>query len=301
MWKKLITLAAGLACLAAPTRAQKTFTTPEDARDALIQAAKSGPEAIRTLMGPDSADILRTGDAIEDKNILAEFNQRCAEKVVLQRDDMNPHQVELEMGNDGWPFPIPLVEKNGTWHFDIKEGKAEIRRRIIGNNELDAIDVCQGYVDAQQRYAETDWKGDGVHQYAQRIVSTAGKKDGLYWPGPDSPVAEAFARAFSQGYTTNDKTKPFRGYYYKILLAQGPDAKDGAEEYLAHGYMIGGFALVAWPAEYRVSGIKTFIVNQDGIVFEKDLGPQTAALAKGMTKFNPDESWDVSPEDASDN
>ena len=284
----------GAAGLMAQPQGVKTFATPEEARDALLQAANSGIDAARTLFGPASADIVRTGDEVEDANLVKEFNRRAAEKTALDPDETDPYFVTLLLGNDEFPFAIPLVRKSGRWYWDIQEGKAEIRRRVIGGNELDAIEVCRGYVEAQEMYAEKDWDGNGVVEYAQKIVSTEGKKDGLYWPGEDSPVAENFAKAVAQGYAALGKG--YHGYLYKVLLAQGPDAKDGAQDYLAHGLMIGGFALVAWPAAYGVSGIMTFIVNQDGVVYEKDLGSRTAELAKAMTKFNPDKTWQASPD-----
>jgi hypothetical protein len=286
-----IALLAGAALLVAQPQGTKTYATPEEARDALVQAAASGMDAVKTLLGPGSADIVRTGDAVQDKKIVADFSRRAAEKTQLEPQPLNPNHVTLLLGNEEWPFAIPLVSKNGRWYFDLQEGKAELRRRVIGANELDAIQVCRGYVEAQQMYAEKDWDGNGVLEYAQKIASAEGKKDGLYWPGEDSPVAENFAKSAAQGYGTPGSGKGYHGYTYKILLSQGPDAQDGAQDYVVHGLMIGGFALVAWPVEYGVSGIMTFIVNQDGVVYEKDLGAQTGVLAKAMTKFNPDKSW----------
>jgi hypothetical protein len=290
-------LIAGVPLLLAQTGAPTTFATPEEARDALVQAAKSGLDAVRTLFGPGAADVVRTGDDVQDKIVLERFNRLAAEKAQLEPDPMNPDRISLALGVVEWPFAIPLVRKNGRWFFDIKEGKAEIRRRVIGGNELDAIQVCRGFVEAQQIYARTDWQGAGVLQYARKIFSAPGKKDGLYWPGDDSPVAEAFARAVAEGYTQGSTPKPFHGYYFKMLMRQGPAAIGGEMEYLVHSLMIGGYALIAWPADYGVSGIKTFIVNQDGVVYEKDLGPQTSPLAKAITRFNPDKSWDVVPDD----
>jgi hypothetical protein len=231
-----------------------------------------------------------------DKNLVDRFNRRASEKIQLQPDEMNPGRIVLLLGSEELPFAIPLVRKNGRWSFDIQEGKAEIRYRAIGGNELDAIQICRGYVEAQQDYAETDWVGKGIAQYARHIVSNPGKKDGLYWPGNDSPVADGFARAAAEGYSAvAGRRQPYHGYFFKVLLAQGPNAEGGARDYVIQGLMIGGFALVAWPAHYGVLGIKTFIVNQDEVVYEKDLGPQTAAIADAMTKFNPDPSWQVSP------
>jgi hypothetical protein len=261
-----------------------------------VKAAAGGVEAVRDLFGPSAAGIVRTGDAVHDKQVLEEFQRRAAEKSKLEPDQMNPDRVTLLIGAEEWPFAVPIVRKNGRWLFDIVEGKAEIRRRIIGGNELDTIQVCKGYVEAQQTYAETDWDKNGVLEYAKKIVSTDGKKDGLYWPGDDSPVAANFAKAAAQGYGPSNAAKGYHGYHYRVLLAQGPEATGGAQDYVAHGLMIGGFALVAWPVEYGVSGIMTFLVNQDGVVYQKDLGAQTSALAKAITKFNPDKSWSVAPE-----
>ena len=287
-----ITLLAGAILLCAQPAGPKTYATPEEARDALVQAAKNGLDAVRDLLGPTSTDILRTGDPVQDQTALDKFNQRAAQKTKLEADPMNPDQVTLLLGDEEFPFAVPLERKDGRWYFDVQEGKAEIRRRVIGQNELDAIEVCRGYVEAQEDYAEGDWDGKGVHQYAQKIASSPGKKDGLYWDGEDSPVAAAFAKAASQGYSAPSSAgKGYHGYMYKVLLSQGPDAEGGAQDYVVHGLMIGGFALVAWPAEYGVSGIMTFIVNQDGVVYEKDLGTHTNAAVKAMTRFNPDKTW----------
>jgi hypothetical protein len=296
-----LTLIAGVALFGAKAAGPKTFGTPEDARDALLRAAANGLEAVRTLFGSSSADILRTGDEVQDKGLLERFNRRATEKTQLAADAMDPNRITLLIGAEEWPFAIPLVRNNGRWFFDIQEGKLEIRRRTIGGNELNAIEICLGYVGAQRRYAETDRDGDRILEYAGKIASTQGKKDGLYWPGEDSPVAAGFAKAAAEGYAAPNSTRQaYHGYFYRILLAQGPDAVDGARDYVVRGSMIGGFAMVAWPAEYGVSGIKTFIVNQDGVVYEKDLGPRTASLAAAIAKFNPDPSWEISPEPPSD-
>jgi hypothetical protein len=277
----------------------KTFSSPEEARDTLITAAKEGYEQIRAVFGGGSTHILRTGDEVQDKNILTKFNEFVGEKVELEHSEWDPNRVTLLVGKVDWPFPIPLVKnKAGGWYWDIAEGKQEIRRRTIGANELNAMEICRGYVEAQRQYAEEDRDGNGIVEYASRIFSSEGKKDGLYWPGDDSPVAANFAKAVAEGYSrSSEGPKPFHGYYYKILLGQGPAAESGTQDYLIQKLMIGGFALVAWPAEYGVSGIMTFIVNQDGVVYEKDLGPSTRTVAKAMTRFNPDKTWRVAPED----
>ena len=203
-----------------------TFNTAEEARDALIRAADQGPDAVRALFGPGSAEILRTGDAVEDKQVLLRFKQLAAEKAVLEADPVNPDRMRLLIGTIEWPMAVPLVRKGGRWSFDIQEGKAEIRRRTIGGNELDTIEICRGYVEAQQTYTETDWDGNGVLEYAKKIISSEGKKDGLYWPGGGSPVAAGFAKAVAQGYTasTGGARQPYHGYLYKVLMAQGPEA-----------------------------------------------------------------------------
>jgi len=292
----LIIFLTGAALLNAQVApAPKTFATPEVARDALVQAAAKGLTELRELMGPGSSDILTTGDPVEDKNLLGQFTRRVAEKAQIESDAMNPERVTVAIGNEEWPFAVPIVKKNGRWSFDAKEGRAEIRRRIVGANELDAIEVCRGYVEAQEQYASKDWDGNGVLEYAKKIASTPGKKDGLYWPGEDSPIGEAIARAISQGYTSGSQS--YHGYRYKVLLAQGPAAIDGEQDYLVHGLMIGGFALVAWPTEYGTSGIMTFIVNQDGSVYQKDLGSGTTAMAGQIAKFNPDKTWTLVPDD----
>jgi hypothetical protein len=299
MINRLILTLLGAALLVAQTGGPATFNTPEEARDALMQAADKGRDSLIALFGPGSEGIVRTGDEVEDRNVVARFKQLAAEKTVLEPDSTNPDRVTLLIGTIEWPLAVPIVRKGGRWSFDIQEGKAEIRRRTIGGNELDAIQICRGYVEAQESYAEEDRDGNGELEYAKKIVSSEGKKDGLYWPGEDSPVAAGFAKAAAQGYTASSSgaPRPYHGYFYKVLLAQGPEVRGGALDYVVHGLMIGGFALVAWPAEYGVSGIKTFIVNQDGIVYEKDLGPATATVAKAITRFNPDKSWQQSPEE----
>lgn len=296
MTKKLIYLSFVAALLVAQT-GPMTFSSPQEARDALIQAAATSSDAVLKIFGPGAAEIVRTGDSVQDKNVVARFNTLAAEKAEIETDPMNPDRASLVIGLIEWPFAVPIVRKNGRWYFDVQEGKAEIRRRTIGGNELDAIDICRGYVEAQKLYAERDWSGTNLPQYARKIISSEGKKDGLYWPGDDSPVAAGFAKAVAEGYSrTTDTRTPYHGYFFKVLLKQGAAAPGGAQDYIIGGAMIGGFALVAWPAAYGVSGIKTFIVNHDGIVYEKDLGSQTGALGKAMTAFNPDQSWDVSPE-----
>jgi hypothetical protein len=300
MLEKIIKLllVTGTGLLLARSDGRKTFSTPEEARDALLQAAATGFDEVHALFGPASAEVLRTGDEVQDRNALTQFNTLAAERTQLEPLELDPDHLTLFMGKIEWPFPIPLKRKDGRWFWDMDEGRAEIRRRTIGGNELKAIEVCRGYVEAQEMYAETDRNGNGVPEYARRIFSSNGKKDGLYWPGEDSPVAAAFARAVAEGYApSTGAPRPFHGYYYKVLFAQGPDAPGGARDYVVKSLMIGGFALVAWPAEYGISGVMTFIVSQDGAVYEKDLGRSTGAMAKAMTRFNPDKTWSLAPDD----
>jgi hypothetical protein len=214
------------------------------------------------------------------------------EKVTTAKDPADAKRLTVLVGNDAFPTAIPLIESNGKWMWDVAGGRYEVLVRHVGANELDTIEVCRGYVEAQHTYAMLDAAKTGIHQYAQKIISTPGKFDGLYWPGsPESPLSEGVARAIAEGYTS--KTQPFHGYYYKVLKAQGPAAKLGAMSFVVQGKMIGGFALVAWPATYRVTGVKTFIVGSDGVVYEKDLGADTARLASAMTVYNPDKTWTV--------
>jgi hypothetical protein len=210
----------------------------------------------------------------------------------VQIDPSNPGRATIVTGNDAWPFPVPLIRaKSGQWHFDAARGRTEILARRIGRNELVAIDVCRGYVEAQMQYATNDYDKDGILEYAQKLVSTPGQQDGLYWEGqPGNLIPKDFADA-ADSVSAEGKRVPYHGYNFHILKAQGADATGGAHSYVVKGEMIGGFALVAYPAEYGVSGIKTFIVNQDGVVYEKDLGPTTATLAHAMTSFNPGKGW----------
>jgi hypothetical protein len=300
MNRLVLTLAAAAALVAAQTGGPAAFDTPEQARDALIDATGKGLDAVRTLFGPGSAEILRTGDEVEDKNGLERFKQRAAAKFQFVPDPMNPDRLNMEVGSEEWPLAIPLIRRSGKWRFDIQQGKAEIRNRTIGRHELDAIEICRGYVEAQERYAEKDWDNNGVLEYAKKILSSEGKRDGLHWPGEDSPVAASLAKAAAEGYrygSSGGAPKPYHGYFYKVLTSQGPDARGGAQDYIIKGLMIAGFALIAWPAEYGVSGIKTFVVNHDGVVYEKDLGPTTGRVAPTITRYNPDKTWQESPEE----
>jgi hypothetical protein len=279
----------------------QTFATREEAMAAAVKAAASGAEALLALLGPDAKDLVSSGDAVADQNERAEFVRLAKEKTAFEKDPNQPGRVTVLIGNDGFPTAIPLVQKNGRWLWDADDGRHELLLRRVGSNELDAITVCRGFVEAQWQYAVLDPDNTGIHQYAQKISSSPGKHDGLYWPpvagGPESPIGDAIARAIAQGYSADKSPQPYHGYYFKVLTAQGPSAPLGAMDFMVQGHMIGGFALIAWPAEYRASGVKTFIVGSAGIVFEQDLGPDTVKIASALTKFDPGKGWTVT-EDA---
>jgi hypothetical protein len=300
-FRTLISLvAAGLAtsALSASPAAPKAFGSAQEAADALVAAAAADDvPALLGIFGSDGKALVSSGDDVQDRNDLAGFARMAREKIAVIPDPKDPHRASLAIGPDAWPFPVPLVEKGGKWTFATKSGLREVVDRRIGSNELDAIEICHGYVEAQKDYASEDRNGNGVLEYAQRTISTPGMRDGLVWKNPDGtldgPVSEAIARAISEGYS--DRTKPFHGYHFRILKGQGPSARGGALDYVIGGKMIGGFALVAWPASYRVSGVKTFLVNHDGVVFEKDLGKDSGAIASKMTRFDPDKTWKALP------
>jgi hypothetical protein len=274
--------------------AQQDYKTPQDAVDALVATARSGDQkAALVALGRGGEDIISSGDKVSDDAIRERFVASYDTKHQIAMD--GDSKAILVIGNNDYPFPIPLVRnKDGTWSFDTSAGRQEILARRIGHNELDAIQTSLAYVDAQNDYAAKD-RGDGEGAYAQRFISESGKKDGLYWPTAqgeeESPLGELFAAASRQGYRAGEGRSPYHGYYYKILTKQGPAATGGAVDYVVNGKMIGGFGLVAYPAEYRNSGVMTFIVNHEGVVFQKDLGPHTDELAERITSFNPDQTW----------
>ena len=287
-------LTAALLGLSAPAFAQEQFGTPEAAVEALVAAARSGDgDAVLKVLGPDGKPIVSTGDPVADSNIRQDFVSAYDAKHAIEMEGDGTQT--LIIGDDDWPFPIPLVSDAGRWQFDTKEGLDEILRRRIGRNELSAIEVARAYVQAQNEYASLDPAGLGRGVYAQRIVSRPGKKDGLYWPSGEgeepSPLGGLAAQAAAEGYKTGSKPIPYHGYYYRILTRQGAGAPGGAYDYVAKGKMIGGFALIAYPAEYGNSGIITFMVNHDGTVWEKDLGLKTAKLAQKIESFTPDKTW----------
>jgi hypothetical protein len=290
----LIFCLQGFALHAAPEPKQKGFDTPKQAADGLIQAAELfDVPALKDILGPDGEDLVASEDAVQDKNRAVAFAAMAHEKDSIEVDPKNSNRAILLVGNDDWPLPIPIVKRSGKWYFDSKAGRDEVLLRRIGANELDVLEICRGFVEGQEEYSAQKHDGSAVNQYAQRIISTPGKQDGLAWKNPDGtwggPVGEDVARALEQGYS--DKSQPYHGYYFKVLKGQGPAAQLGEIDFVVKGAMIGGFALAAAPAEYRVTGVETFIVSHSGIVYEKDLGPDTLKAFKSIERFNPDKTW----------
>jgi hypothetical protein len=284
----------------APAAAVKTFDSPQQAADAVIDAAgRFDVPELEQLFGPAAKGVVLTKEPAQDRQRAEEFVARAREKHEVSVDPKNKNRAFLLVGTDGWPFPIPIVKHGTRWSFDTAAGRQEILYRRIGADELDAIAICRGYVEAQHEYALKKREGYDVNQYAQRIISTPGTQDGLAWKKPDGtwdgPVGEAIAHAIAQGYSK--RGEPYHGYFFKVLKGQGPAAPLGRLDYVVKGAMIGGFALVAAPAEYGVTGIKTFIVSQDGVVYQKDFGKATADAFAKMDLFNPDKSWQPVLED----
>ena len=278
---------------AAIQQTPKSFDTPEAAMAAIIDAAnQNDSSALIKLLGPGSDDIVSTGSAAEDKDRREEFVRLAHEKSRLNVDPANPNRATFTVGTQETPFPVPLLNKNGKWMFDTAAGRVEILAHRIGRNELDTVQACRGYVEAQLQYADKDHSGNGFLEYAQRLQSTPGKQDGLYWEGTSgSLIPKSFAEAAANYPEGPTKQTPYHGYYFHVLRSQGPEAQGGEFNYVVKGNMIGGFALVAWPAQYGVTGIMTFTVNHLGIVYEKDLGPNSASIARAMPSFNPDKTW----------
>jgi Protein of unknown function (DUF2950) len=276
---------------------QKKFKSPEDAFKALIEAAKNNDTAeLLAIFGPEGKDLISSGDAVADRRARERFIKAATDGMKFSK--LDDKTMLLIIGKDECSFPIPIVKSGQEWVFSTEEGKEEVLNRRIGRNELNTIQVALAYVDAQRRYASKPRNDDGVLEYAQHFLSNKDRKDGLYWeaaPGEErSPLGPLFARATEEGYTfkkKGEKHAPYYGYYFKILKAQGRNAPGGEREYLTDGKMTSGFGLVAYPAQYGVSGIMTFIVNQLGIVYERDLGPKTEDLAKVITKYDPDKTW----------
>lgn len=272
---------------AAPVIQPENFESPEAAVNALIDAASKGDnQTLTTILGSRSRKVLTSGNEAQDEKERAEFAKLASTKNHIEHSSMNRNTAILLVGNEDWPFPIPLVRTGQEWHFDPERGDVEMQARRIGADELDVIEICVGYVAAQEAYAAQ--KASGAGAYAQRIMSSTGGKDGLYQPGKSPELVPA---GFAAADGSLPGKKPYHGYYFRVLTGQGSSAPGGAHRYLAGNVMLGGFGLVAWPAEYGVTGIHTFVVNQDGQVFEKDLGARTAAAEASITRYDPDDSW----------
>ena len=280
---------------------QERFDTPQQAAEALIQvAANFDLAAAKEILGPDSADIVSSEDPVADKNEAQAFAAKAKEKLSIEVDKRDPNRAIITVGNDGLPLPIPLLKRSGKWVFDTKLGRQEIINRRIGANELNAIAICRGFVEAQLEYAAEKHDHSKVNQYAQNIISTPGKHDGLAWQNADGtwegPVGPEVAKALQEGYSAKPDTA-YHGYYFKVLKGQGPGAPMGQMDFVIGGAMIGGFALAAAPAEYRVTGVKTFIVGADGKVYEKDLGKDTLKILQTVDRYNPDNTWQETQDD----
>jgi len=282
------------AAIASAAAGPKKFDTPQQAADALVDAAQRFDEvALVQIFGPNGEDVVFSGETAQDRQRASDFVAEAGEKKSVSVDPRRGNRAFLLVGKEDWPFPVPLVKLGDKWFFDAKAGRREMLYRRIGANELDAINICHGYVDAQNEYALQKRDGYDVNQYAQRVISTPGNQDGLAWKNSDGtwggPVGEKIAQAIEQGYTS--RSEPYHGYFFKVLKGQGPAAPMGQMDFVVKGLMIGGFALVAAPAEYGITGVKTFIVSYDGVVFQKDFGPATVDEFAKMERFNPDKSW----------
>src|SRR5947199_6635164 len=283
---------------------QEECGTPKQAGDGVIQAADTfDVAAAKEILGAEGEDLISSEDPVMDKNRAKAFAAKAKEKNSIQLDKKNPNHAILLVGNDNFPLPIPIVKQKGKWLFDTKEGREEILNRRVGANELNAIEICRGFVEAQHEYAQEKHDDSKVNQYAQHILSAPGKHDGLAWKNPDGswggPVGEEVAKALEEGYSAQ-RGQPYHGYYFKVLKGQGRAAPMGEMDFMVGGAMIGGFALAAAPAEYRVTGAQTFIVGPDGIVYEKDLGPDTLKTFQSMDRYNPDKTWKVTEDDVED-
>jgi hypothetical protein len=273
---------------------QKAFKSPDAAVKALVDATRENDvKALEALFGPGSKDIISSGDDVDDARGRAMFVKSYDDAHRLEK--VSDKKRILYVGKDDWPMPVPIVKTGKRWHFNTQEGREEILSRRIGKNELGAIQTCLAIADSEKEYATLDRDNDQLLEYAQKFESEKGKRDGLYWesaPGESlSPMGPLVARAVDEGYVKAEQLAPYHGYYFRILKAQGENANGGAHTYMVNDKMIGGFAIVAYPAVYRASGVKTFIVNHEGVVYEKDLGPETSKLAETMTVFDPDKSW----------
>jgi hypothetical protein len=301
----ILIMVASFAVLSACARKPQEFDSPEAAAQALIEAAKAdGNSALLKVLGKDGKPLVESGDDVADKNARAQFVENYTAANSLDKSE--PDFVKLEVGEDKWPFPVPIISQGGKWHFDTPTGVDELINRRVGANELATIQSCLAYADAQREYYSRNPENSPLLHYAGRLISTEGKKDGLYWAASaseeQSPLGEGFAKARAEGYLQNAagtmKGEPFHGYVYRLVTRQGANAHGGAYDYLVNGELLGGFAAIAFPAEYGNSGVMTFMVNHDGVVFSKDLGPDTAKLAMAIDSFDPGADWKKEDPDA---
>ena len=293
LWSACAGISMWLPAICTPA---ELFNTPEQAARAMIDAAeKFDVAALINIVGPEGEDILFSGEVSQDKQRAKEFATQARQKSDVVVDPKTKTHASLIVGNDAWPFPLPIVKRGSQWAFDAQAGRRSILYRRIGSNELDAIQICRGFVEAQYEYAFRKRDGYDTNQFAQRIISSPSKQDGLAWKNADGtwggPIGEKIAQAIEQGYTSG--SEPYHGYFFKILKGQGASAPHGAMDFVVDGVMIGGFALAAAPAEYGEMGIKSFMVSQDGVVYEKDLGPDTLQYFEKIDRFNPDKTWTV--------
>lgn len=293
----LLALLVGTGCASGR---QKSFQSPDAAAQALVAALRtSDSKSMAEILGPEGDSIIASGDEVADRQSITKFLAAYDENHALVAE--SDRQMILEVGKDGWPMPIPLIQKRGTWRFDTRSGRDEILARRIGRNELSAIQVCRAIVDAQREYAQLDPEGKGGRAFARKFVSDSGTRNGLYWESksgePPSPLGSLVATASQEGYTADPKKseepRPYHGYYYRLLTSQGPSAPGGSRNYLEGDRMTGGFAILAWPAEPGNSGVMTFMVGQGGVVFQRDLGRRTDRIAREMQSFDPDANWEI--------
>ena len=301
----ILVVVASFAILSGCARKPQEFDSPEAAAQALIEAAKAeGNGALLKVLGKEGKSLVESGDEVADKNARAQFVEKYTAANSLDKSE--PDFVKLEVGEDKWPFPVPIISEGGKWHFDTPTGIDELVNRRVGANELATIQSCLAYADAQREYYSRNPENSPLLHYAGQLISTDGKKNGLYWAAAEneeqSPLGEGFAKARAEGYLKNAdgtmKGEPFHGYIYRQLTKQGANAHGGAYDYLVNGELLGGFAAIAFPAEYGNSGVMTFMVNHDGVVYSKDLGPDTAKLAMAIDSFDPGPDWKKEDADA---
>jgi len=302
-----VALVAILVSPASAAQVPKVFSTPEDAARALVEACeRHDTAALADILGPSATELINSGDPVQDKARLDRFVRRAKEALRVEPDSFHVGRLVINAGLDNWPAPLPIVKTADGYRFDPEGAKSEILARRVGRNELNAIAALRDFVEAELEFAYSDSNQNGIHDYAQQILSDPGQRNGLYWEvkdgEPPSPLARVVGRVAAEGYDLPKPGEPvmYHGYAFRVLKAQGRHVTSGARDYVIRGVMIGGFALVAYPVEYGVSGVKTFVVNQDGVVWEKDLGPRTTAIASAIRRYNPDETWKPSPHGATE-